>query len=336
MDDNLTQGGISSVSSPKPGSPSLPAPGLVANQSGPGSSLHISSGKWWPDYNPQWNQGKCVNDGTTPSGRPSYDSGEECCLASYGGQSSNVCIDAISDFAESPTLKPTNQQFTPSPTDQPTTTAPATPNPTNQATALPTAQQGASTAIPTAKQEAETVNKPEPLPKPESTETPDSETIAAPSNIFTATDASNSDREEINSPSSLLASTSTPSRPPVDLPSGASDTLFEFLKALESHKDEIDSKLFVYNDPSRGWVKSNVYHFTDFHAGLISMATKGVANKRLYIGGENVENGHVYGLVNVAAFIAQSMKETIQYDACDENSWDMVNGKYPLSNACGQ
>jgi hypothetical protein len=55
------------------------------------------------------------------------------------------------------------------------------------------------------------------------------------------------------------------------------------------------------------------------------------------------------------------MKETIQYDACDgkkysilpvpfklsllltlknpvaiENSWDLVDGKYPLSNACGQ
>ena len=30
------------------------------------------------------------------------------------------------------------------------------------------------------------------------------------------------------------------------------------------------------------------------------------------------------------------MKETIKYDACDENSWDLVGGKYPLSNACGQ
>jgi hypothetical protein len=30
------------------------------------------------------------------------------------------------------------------------------------------------------------------------------------------------------------------------------------------------------------------------------------------------------------------MKETIKYDACDENSWDLVDGKYPLSNACGQ
>ena len=29
-------------------------------------------------------------------------------------------------------------------------------------------------------------------------------------------------------------------------------------------------------------------------------------------------------------------KETIKYDACDENSWDLIGGVYPLSNACGQ
>ena len=52
---------------------------------------------------------------------------------------------------------------------------------------------------------------------------------------------------------------------------------------------------------------------------LYIMASDGVASKKLYIG-EDVENGHVYGMVNIAAFLAQSMKETIQYDACDENS----------------
>jgi len=52
--------------------------------------------------------------------------------------------------------------------------------------------------------------------------------------------------------------------------------------------------------------------------------------------GDESDNGHLYGLVNLAAFLAQSMKETIKYNACDENSWDLVNGKYPLSNACGQ
>ena len=32
----------------------------------------------------------------------------------------------------------------------------------------------------------------------------------------------------------------------------------------------------------------------------------------------------------------QSMKETIQYDACSENNWDVRNNAYPASNACGQ
>ena len=30
------------------------------------------------------------------------------------------------------------------------------------------------------------------------------------------------------------------------------------------------------------------------------------------------------------------MKETIKYNACDENNWDVINGRYPLSNSCGQ
>jgi len=40
--------------------------------------------------------------------------------------------------------------------------------------------------------------------------------------------------------------------------------------------------------------------------------------------------------VNVAAFLAQAVQDTIQFDACDENSWDSVGGLYPISNACGQ
>lgn len=65
------------------------------------------------------------------------------------------------------------------------------------------------------------------------------------------------------------------------------------------------------------------------------MYNEGVANKFFYMGDDSAY-GHLYGLVNIAAFLAQSMKETIQYNACDENSWDLVNGQYPLSNACGQ
>ena len=54
-----------------------------------------------------------------------------------------------------------------------------------------------------------------------------------------------------------------------------------------------------------------------------------------YLGEPNVA-GTQAGLANIAAFIAQCMKETIKYNACDENNWDIIDGKYPLSNACGQ
>ena len=69
---------------------------------------------------------------------------------------------------------------------------------------------------------------------------------------------------------------------------------------------------------------------------------------KFYLGDGSPAGARV-GLANVAAFLAQSMKETIKYDACDENNWseqsalDMVSAKggspgeiYPASAACGQ
>lgn len=105
--------------------------------------------------------------------------------------------------------------------------------------------------------------------------------------------------------------------------------------ALNKAKDGIDTNLFLYQTPTLQWEQSTIYRYVDFFESLKVMSTNAVADKKFYIG-EDVTNGHVFGMVNIAAFLAQSMKETIQYDACDENSWDLVGGKYPLSNACGQ
>ena len=107
------------------------------------------------------------------------------------------------------------------------------------------------------------------------------------------------------------------------------------IDSLDAVENEIDNKLFLYETPSYQWIPSSVYKYADLKESLYVMATEGVAGKKFYIG-EDTTNGHVYGMVNIAAFLAQSMKETIKYDACDENSWDLVGGKYPLSNACGQ
>jgi hypothetical protein len=116
----------------------------------------------------------------------------------------------------------------------------------------------------------------------------------------------------------------------------SSQTFIDMESTLNSVKHQIDNELFLYETPSYQWIHSSVYRFDDFMESLYVMATEGVAGKKFYIGESDVENGHVFGLVNIAAFLAQSMKETIRYDACDENSWDFVNGKYPLSNSCGQ
>ena len=128
------------------------------------------------------------------------------------------------------------------------------------------------------------------------------------------------------------ASTPRPSRQPVSPTSEEglvinSDTFIELADTLEKSKDDIDNKLFLYQTPAYQWIPSSVYRYDDFFESLFVMATDGVSGKRFYIG-EDVDNGHVYGLVNIAAFLGQSMKETIQYDACDENS---VRNKFSKS-----
>jgi hypothetical protein len=104
---------------------------------------------------------------------------------------------------------------------------------------------------------------------------------------------------------------------------------------LEAHKDGIDNNILLYQTPQSQWIPSSVYRYKDLLDGLRVMYNDGVANKYFYMGDDS-SKGHLHGLVNIAAFLAQSMKETIQYNACDENSWDLVNGKYALSNSCGQ
>ena len=124
--------------------------------------------------------------------------------------------------------------------------------------------------------------------------------------------------------SQTSSDTSKPTRQPV-LPASQigmiinSSPFIELERALEASKGAIDNDLFLYQTPDFQWIPSTVYRFDDFRESLNIMATEGVAGKTFYIG-EDVQNGHVYGLVNIAAFLAQSMKETIQYDACDENS----------------
>jgi hypothetical protein len=90
----------------------------------------------------------------------------------------------------------------------------------------------------------------------------------------------------------------------------SSDILTDMINALDSVKDDLDNKIFLYQTPDFQWVPSTVYRYEDFSESLDVMATEGVAGKKFYIGESAVGNGLSYGLVNIAAFLAQSMKET--------------------------
>src|SRR6056300_759541 len=88
---------------------------------------------------------------------------------------------------------------------------------------------------------------------------------------------------------------------------------------LEQAKERIDSELFLYETPTSQWVPSTVYKYLGMMGGIEVMHEFGVAGTTLYLGDDS-DIGHQVGLVSIAAFLAQSMKETIKYDACDENS----------------
>lgn len=98
-----------------------------------------------------------------------------------------------------------------------------------------------------------------------------------------------------------------------------------------------DTQVLISQNPDLSWRPSSIYKWRDFVQAVAAMHIGGVGNLRLWLGDETAddETRTKQALVNLAAFLAQSMKETIRYDACDENNWDSTNG-YAISNACGQ
>jgi len=98
------------------------------------------------------------------------------------------------------------------------------------------------------------------------------------------------------------------------------------------------SRILVSELPDRsGWAPSTVYFWPDFLEALWYMAGTGVAGERVWLGDSSPE-GWKYGMAAMAAFLAQSMSETIQFDACDENNYFLegLEVQFSASNACGQ
>lgn len=111
-------------------------------------------------------------------------------------------------------------------------------------------------------------------------------------------------------------------------------------KIVENLQNADSDGVFQYQTPSGGWLPSTLYTWKDMIEGVKIMATQGIGKEKLFVG----EGGNFkYGLVNLAAFLGQCMKETIMYNACDENNWSdpkyvqQVGGQaYPAAASCGQ
>ncbi|GAA0371575.1 hypothetical protein GCM10009092_39880 [Bowmanella denitrificans] len=110
---------------------------------------------------------------------------------------------------------------------------------------------------------------------------------------------------------------------------------------LESIESVVNNEVFLYQTPSNSWIPSTVYKWGDFLSALNAMHNQGVGDVKFWLIDENADEATniLYAKVAIAAFLAQSMKETIQYNACDENNWSINTGdpvNYPLSSSCGQ
>lgn len=107
--------------------------------------------------------------------------------------------------------------------------------------------------------------------------------------------------------------------------------------AIEGRDAFFNMNVLLKQNPDLSWTPSSLYRWGDFLAGLTkARSAQGVGGMRWWVGdaADDVDATRE-ALTNIALFIAQSMKESIQYDACDENNWDSTSG-YAVTNACGQ
>lgn len=88
--------------------------------------------------------------------------------------------------------------------------------------------------------------------------------------------------------------------------------------------------------PNEGYSPSIQYTYDGFIKGLATFSRQDFGDNIKFMLWDADRIKYRYGLVNVAAFLANAMVEAIQYDSCDEPNWENVAGRHAISNACGQ
>ena len=103
--------------------------------------------------------------------------------------------------------------------------------------------------------------------------------------------------------------------------------------------------LLVSKSPVDGkmYQSSRYRHFNDFMESLRKMSDIGFDDNYFYIGqgqsttaGDGVTRLSNSGLLNIALFLTYAVDMSILDDACDEHNTQLINGRFPVSNSCGQ
>ena len=123
----------------------------------------------------------------------------------------------------------------------------------------------------------------------------------------------------------------------IALEAGGEEALLRgLLKYFTDREDVMATKVLLSQTPQGQLYPSYRYQLPDFLTALTHISETGVGGQKFYTGESRVPEGVRYGVVNAVMFLAQAYKESVQYDACDENNWELVNDLFPLSNSCGQ
>jgi hypothetical protein len=138
-------------------------------------------------------------------------------------------------------------------------------------------------------------------------------------------------KEPTESPTYTPAPTAIQGRPPESSVNAVEEV-------ITNSKGLLTELVLRSKHPSGELWPSYLYTWRGFIQAMRKMTTGiGPGEKNFfYVGDGESPNSLNYGLVNIAAFLADGVVKAIHDDTCDEHSYEMVNGRYPISNSCGQ
>ena len=134
----------------------------------------------------------------------------------------------------------------------------------------------------------------------------------------------------------IILPTEAPTLTPVtEFPTASPIIGGKALEYIESKRVLFEKFVLVSYTAAGVSYQSTLYTFDEFLRSLEVMGTDGFgADFEFFLFDSTAD--YYYGMVNTAAFLANAMVESISTDSCDESHEEGINGRYAISNSCGQ